>query len=685
MGLDVDTTLDDDYKVVNELSGVVLSSISAGANYNCGLADVPDTNSNVLCWGRNGVGQLGRGTTGTASPTAAPISAPRSVLFRLVETGQNHACALTEGDQLYCWGNNGSKQVSAGSQGSEPTPIQPALPGGADDISIVSTKGDHTCALRNSGVLQCWGRNNAKQVSSASTADFSPELAVTIAPPIDQTWANVVTGADFSCGVTNNFEVYCWGTNMPGVPSVTVTSPLLTLESPDAISAGGSAVCALDSGGPRCIGNGGLGQLGADAPLQDDIETPVLLTGSHTQLSLNTRYACSLDSEGAASCWGAETGALGVGTVNPGLPREVLPPSGVTGFKDVNVGPNHICAVAEAGASSPLYCWGSGFRNRLGTGDLLSREEPTLVAPGTNFSKVVVAANHSCGLTTNGQVLCWGDNGSLQASPGGPTPTPVVGLPALAFNRLEASDVFTCAAASSMVGDQLYCWGRKAGASSATTEPPNAVTIPQTISSFAARGGHLCYVSGADQLAYCWGENANGEIGSNAPNSIQSPQLVPLPIGVQLTSVQAGANHTCANSSAGAAYCWGQNNVKQASPEAGSIAAPMQAMTPVIATVAPAYAGSTFAITSSGDLLGWGSNANQELLLNDTLGTFPNPTSLPFALDGASNWVQLSSGDDEVCGLTGAGRLFCWGIDGSAALSGQASAIQEQPRMIDEP
>lgn len=693
MGPDLTSTLDDEYKPVTDVSGVLLTSLSAGGNYNCGLtAAMPDT-ANVVCWGRNTSGQLGRGATDTSSPTPAPISAP-GLVFKSVETGLNHACALTEDNQLYCWGNNTSKQIAAGMQSSEPTPIQPLLSGGAGDIAVVSVKGDHSCALRNSGTLQCWGRNSARQVANINTSAFAPEEAVTITPPEGKTWANVVTGADFSCGVTTSLEVYCWGANMPGFSTTGATTTSLTLESEAAITAGGSTVCALDADGPRCIGNGALGQMGVSvdppgsaAPWQEGLVDAVTMAGSHTQLSLNARYACSLDSEGAAWCWGAETGALGVGAENPGLPREVPLPSGVVGFQQVNVGTNHICATTDAGA---LYCWGSGAKNRLGTGDLLSREVPTLIAPGTNFDKVVVAANHSCGLTTDGQVLCWGDNASLQASPGGSTPTPVVGLPAQPFDRLVASDVFTCAARFDGSADQLYCWGRKVGASSSTLEAPNEVTIPASISSLTARGGHLCYVNGTDQQAYCWGENANGEIGSAPPpTNVASPQLVALPMtvppmNVQLSQIQAGANHTCSLSTTGAAYCWGQNNVKQASPGA-SVAPPTLAMTQLLVTVVPSYAGATFAITTSGNLFGWGSNANQELLLDATLGAFQTPTELPFALDGAANWVQVSSGDDEVCGVTTAGRLFCWGIDGSAPLSGQPSAIQEQPRMIDEP
>ncbi len=685
MGPDDTTTLADDYKPVTEVIGVLLSSLRAGANYNCGLTTMPSATSNVVCWGRNSAGQLGRGAADSPSPTAAPISAPKGLVFKSVETGINHACALTVSDELYCWGSNGSNQISAGTQSSEPTPIQPALPGGANDISVLSVKGDHSCALHGTGVLHCWGRNNVRQVSNVSTGAFPPDSAVEVTPPIGQSWANVVTGADFSCGVTTSSEVYCWGANMPGFSTTVATTPLLTLESPIAITAGGSTVCALDAAGPRCIGNGGLGQLGEGAPLQDGMNTPVAIAGPHEQLSLNSRYACSLDSEGAAFCWGAETGALGGPAVNPGLPREVLPPSGAVGFRDVNVGPNHICAIAEEGINSPLYCWGSGFRNRLGTGDTSSREEPTLIAPGTSFGKVVVATNHSCGLTTSGQVLCWGDNTSLQSAPGGSTPTPVVGLPAQPFDRLVASDVFTCAARFDGLADQLYCWGRKVGASSSTLEAPNEVTIPASISSLTARGGHLCYVSGADLQAYCWGENANGEIGLGPPpNSSQSPLLVSIQDSPTLNQIQAGANHTCARTSNGAAYCWGQNNTKQSSP-GGSIALPTLAMTPPLTTVVPSYLATTFAITTSGNLIGWGSNTNQELLLDATLAAFPTPAELPFAVEGAANWVRVSSGDDEVCGVTTAGRLFCWGIDGSAPLSGQTSAIQEQPRMIAEP
>ncbi len=73
-------------------------AIAVGANFTCGIR----LDGTVACWGENGDGTLGRGTTGGASATLLPIAAP--ITATAIDASQDGACAIATGGALYCWG-----------------------------------------------------------------------------------------------------------------------------------------------------------------------------------------------------------------------------------------------------------------------------------------------------------------------------------------------------------------------------------------------------------------------------------------------------------------------------------------------------------------------------------------------------------------------------------------------------
>lgn len=65
---------------------------------------------------------------------------------------------------------------------------------------------------------------------------------------------------------------------------------------------------------------------------------------------------------------------------------------------------------------------------------------------------------------------------------------------------------------------------------------------------------HSCGVTN-DDLAYCWGENYNGQLGDGTT----SDHLTPVAVqgGLRFRNVTAGLDHTCGLTTGGRAYCWG--------------------------------------------------------------------------------------------------------------------------------
>ena len=123
----------------------------------------------VYCWGNNGVGQLGDGTT-NRNPT--PVLVSGGLSFASVSAGPSHVCGVTTAGDAYCWGWNSSGQLGDGTRTNRHTPVPVAggLTGGLSFASV-STAGLHTCAVTTAGVVYCWGFNGDGQLGDGSTTD----------------------------------------------------------------------------------------------------------------------------------------------------------------------------------------------------------------------------------------------------------------------------------------------------------------------------------------------------------------------------------------------------------------------------------------------------------------------------------------------------------------------------------
>jgi alpha-tubulin suppressor-like RCC1 family protein len=689
-------------------------SISSGGEHTCALT----SEGGVKCWGLNFYGQLGSGTN-IDSRTPVDVSGLSGNIVT-VRAGDQHTCAITSEGGVKCWGKNQFGQLGNGTKNDSLTPVDVVgFPDEGEDAIAISVGANHTCLVTSTGGVKCWGWNINGQLGNGTTTDSSTPVDVS---GLETGVVEVSTGENHTCALTSVGGVKCWGGNASGrlgngTTSVRITYPVDVVGLTSGalkVSAGNNHTCAINSlGGVKCWGSNVYHQLGDGTTWSST--TPVNVSGLTSgviTLSAGKYHTCVLTSAGLVKCWGdnrygqlsdgVESGQLipvevddidikvvavsaggnhtcvltlaggikcwgdnSFGQLGDGTTTRIFTAADVIDLENevisVSSGSDHTCAITSAGKGK---CWGDNSYGKLGDGTTISRSTPVDVSE--LFSEVIAVSTgymHSCALTSEGGVKCWGNNDYLQLGDGTNSSriTPVDVDELTSGTKMVSLGIFhTCAITAT---DGVNCWGNNEdaqlgdGTNTSQSTPVNVVGLANEVVAVSAGYQHTCALTSAGGVK-CWGENGYGQLGTGNTIDSKTPVDVSgLTDGVK--AISAAFEHTCALMSTGGVKCWGNNMYGQLGDGTQiSRNSPVNVvgLTSGIQAISVG-GGHTCALTSTGGVKCWGINFNGQLGDGTT-----DSSNTPVTVSGLTSGVkEVSAGTFHTCAITSEGGVKCWG------------------------
>ena len=383
-------------------------------------------------------------------------------------------------------------------------------------------------------------------------------------------------------------------------------------------------------------------------------------------VSAGTGTTCAIDNMGFLWCWGANGfGKLGIGSDD----QPKLVPTLIGTAAEVQAGTGHVCAVQS---DMSLQCWGSNVKGQLGDTTGGDKAEPMSIA-GLAWAVLAPGGSHTCALRSDQSLWCWGDNAYGQLG----VATPVSTLEPIATNtgthwvELSSGLDFTCGIQSGGLRETdgtLWCWGRNTDSQLGDGTTTSRSAPVQIATSFLWRNvtageSHACAVRKDNGQLFCWGRNANQQLGDGSTTTRSQPLRIGA-ISDSWSMAAPASTFTCGLKQSGDIWCWGNN---------ASFNKPIdyEEYDPVPKQLWPGTAWKKIHVSASlacgekqdGTL--WCSGVNEYGQVG--VGSFEPLITTPTQV-GTTPWTEVSIGEYNGCAKNPDGALFCWGYGGWEAL-----------------
>jgi alpha-tubulin suppressor-like RCC1 family protein len=237
-------------------------ALATGYAHNCAI----DSLGEMYCWGKNSVGQLGRGTTSAYQlfSEATAVAHPVDETWVSLSLGGNTSCGLTSSNSVYCWGQGNSSQIGNMTNVATPTParVTRSLPQG---FTFLEAGINVNCALVGTSAY-CWGSGGSGAIGDGGGVTRNVPTAVSGG----LAFSSLTGGSNFNCGLVavpattpQAYTAHCWGTNfnnmlLTGGGNALVPAPVTSREW-ELLEVGASHMCGVDhaTGYLYCWGSNG--------------------------------------------------------------------------------------------------------------------------------------------------------------------------------------------------------------------------------------------------------------------------------------------------------------------------------------------------------------------------------------------------------------------------------------------
>jgi hypothetical protein len=329
--------------------------------------------------------------------------------------------------------------------------------------------------------------------------------------------------------------------------------------------------------------------------------------------------------------------------------------------------------------SRALYSWGSNdwgqlARGHSGNGAPTPVTSPAAIAPpsGDPYRSITAGGAFTVGLSATGRVSSWGANFSGQLGVGSQTNQTAPQLVDVPDGPIVAVAAGSSHALALTSGGKVYAWGagqfgQLGDGGTRAADVPVAVNLPSgvTVAAIAAGGDHSLALT-SDGKVYAWGANFDGQLGNDSNSPSSTPVLAQAPAGVTFTAIAAGTAFSLALSSTGIVYSWGSNASGQlgnGTTADGAVMTPVTMPTGTKVTAIACGSAHSLALTSTGKVFAWGSDMFGQLdsALVDSLPTDSPLPLQPLGLPPRTAFIAVEAGIDSSYALTSAGVAWVWG------------------------
>lgn len=516
--------------------------------------------------------------------------------FTSIEVGVESACALTETGRVVCW------DIAEDRRWRVDLPVR----------SYVSLQGGWHgfCAFTESGEMDCWSEGGEPAPWFRDQAELATGR---------QRLRAIAIGSEnsgYSCVLTILGEAVCWGeraVHWPPPPD----GPFAALTPPSYLWAQGSgygSVCGLRTNGTAvCWGSRGS---------EDERQVIEEYSGPFTAIKGTIGGLCGLTTDGVWTCLSRHqssdrrfiamgTGGMhdcaitpsGISYCEPATSLRLLFSHGRKRMTPPDPSPDRFVSITSGAATANddayacaltatgrAYCW----RNE---DNKLERPQP----PERGYLRVSDGYGHTCGLTADSGIDCWGWNNFGQAD-----------APDGQFKAVSAGYSASCAVT---LKGHLVCWG-----SISTDHTGHPGILPEAVYQSVAVGyDGLCALT------------VDGHVECKSPDySSQSQQT----LGSPFMAVGLGWDgQICVLTNGGEALCWDSSNVTS-TPEVRRDG---------LSTISVGHSRAGCGLTQIGKIACWTDTDAADLRLPDR------------------EYESLSVGTGGGCAISAAGEITCWG------------------------